>query len=128
MFIDYLFYRFSQIRIHKPAYWAKIFIPITLICAYMPFIVNLSRFFFGCYDSEENDGLIKITLLAAAVLAWMVSSAYFSPRRVKMIHDKYSGESKSMGHLKLTLNVVLLAGVFMYGPTLLKVFVNVPDC
>lgn len=128
MVINYLFYRFSQIKIHKPTYWAKIFVPVVVVGVFMPVTLTLSKYFFGCYDSKGNDGAIKIVLSAVVLLVWVINSFYYSPQRIKKINDKYSNESKLWGNLKLALVCLILLGIFMFGSTAVRFFVQIPNC
>lgn len=126
--IDYLFYRFSQIKVHKPTYWAKIFVPVLVMLAFMPVVLTLSLYIFGCYDSKANDGAIKIILSAVVVLVWIANSLYYSPQRIKRITDKYSSESKLWGNLKLAFICLLLLAIFMYGSSTIRYLMTIPEC
>jgi hypothetical protein len=128
MMINYLFYRFSQLNIHKPTYWARIFVPVLVMLAFMPVILTISKYYFGCYDTESNDGTIKIVLSAIVILVWMAISFYYSPKRIKRIADRHSGESRMWGNLKLLFISLLLVSVFSFGGTIIRQFVNIPDC
>jgi len=94
----------------------------------MPVALTLSKYFFGCYDSEGNDGAIKIILSAVVLLVWVVNSFYYSPQRIKKINDKYSSESKLWGNLKLTFVCLILLGIFLCGSTVVSYFIQLPDC
>jgi len=126
--INYLFYRFSKMKIHKPTYWAKIFVPVIEVAVFMPAVLTLSKYFFGCYDSNTNDGTIKIILSVVVVLVWAGNSFYYSPQRIKKINDRYSSESKVWGNLKLILICMLLLVIFMLGSTTIRYFMQIPEC
>ena len=126
--INYLFYRFSQINIHRPTYWARIFVPVLVILAFMPLILTLSKYYFGCYDIQSDDGTIKIILSAIVILVWMTISFYYSPQRIKRITERYSGESKTWGNMKLLFVSFLLVSLFWFGSTLIRHLVEIPDC
>lgn len=94
----------------------------------MPIVLTLCKYFFGCYDSKANDGTIKIILSAVVLLVWMVNSFYYSPNRIKKINDKYSNDSKRWGNLKLIFACLILLGIFMFGSTVVRYFINIPEC
>lgn len=125
--INFLFYRFSQLKIHKPSYWAKIFVCIIIAMAFLPAFLTLSKYF-GCYDQKANDGTIKLIILGVGIVSTMISNFYFSPQRIKKINDKYSSESKLWGNLKLAFVCLILLGIFILGSTVVRYFIQIPDC
>jgi amino acid permease len=126
--INYLFYRFSQIKIYRPTYWARIFVPVLVILAFMPVILTLSKYYFGCYDIQANDSTIKIVLSSIVILVWIAISFYYSPQKIKRITDKYSGESKLWGNMKLLFISLLLVSIFWFGSALIRHLIEIPDC
>ncbi|MBX2901903.1 MAG: hypothetical protein KF775_19820 [Cyclobacteriaceae bacterium] len=128
MILNYLFYRFSQLKIYRPTYWAKIFAPVLVAIAFLPSVLTLSKYFFGCYNQNENDGTIKVIILGVSVLVMVLTNFYYSPSKVKKLSDKYSGESKLQGNIKLVLICVLLLIVFWYGSVAIRMLVNIPEC
>ena len=128
MMINYLFYRFSQVKIHRPTYWARIFVPVLVILAFMSVILTLSKYYFRCYDIQANDGTIKIVLSAIVIVTWMAVSFYYSPQRIKRITDRYSGESKVWGNIKLLFISLLLVLVFWFGSTVIRHLIEIPNC
>jgi hypothetical protein len=128
MILNYLFYRFSQLKIYRPTYWAKIFTPIVVAITLMPASLTLSRYFFGCYDTKANDLAIKLILSVIVLLIWFMTSRYYKPTKVKELWDKYSGESKLHGNVKLFLICVMLFGVFWYGSFVIRMLVKIPEC
>lgn len=126
--IDYLFYRLSRMKIHKPAYWAKIFVPVLVGVAFLPACLTLLKYFWGCYDRESNDGTIKFVVLAIAVVLMMITSFYYSPNRIRKLNEKYSAESGSWRNLKLIFSGLLLAGIFLVGSAAVRYFVRIPEC
>ena len=126
--IDYIFYRFSKLKVYQPIYWAKIFTPLTFVVTIFPIVLTLSRFFFGCYDQNELDGMIKLILLVPSLAIMLLSDFYYSEEKVKRIQAKYSGESKSETIIKLILIGIIFFTVFWFGSFVVKVFVNVPAC
>jgi hypothetical protein len=125
---NYLFYRFSQLKIHRPNYWAKIFTPVLVVIAFLPSVLTLSKYFFGCYDRNGNDGTVKAIVLGASLLIILLSNFYYSPTKVKELWRKYSGESKLQGNVKLVLVSLLLLAVFWYGSTGIRMLLNIPEC
>jgi len=125
---NYLFYRFLQVRIHKPTYWAKIFVPIIEVLVLLPAALTLSKFFFGCYNQQVNDGTIKIFLSVFALLVWGANSLYYSPDRIRKINEKYSSESRLQGNLKLILICLLLFFIFWFGSAAIRMVVRIPAC
>jgi succinate dehydrogenase hydrophobic anchor subunit len=125
---NYLFYRFSQIKVHKPTYWAKIFTPVLVAIAFLPSVLTLSKYFFGCYNLKESDGTVKAIILGVSILIMLLTNFYYSESRVNQLVEKYSRESKLQGNLKLFFICVLLLAVFWYSSTLIRMLVNIPDC
>jgi hypothetical protein len=58
----------------------------------------------------------------------MIPNFYYSPRRVKKINDNYSSESKLRGNLKLAFICLLLLAIFMFGGTVTRYFIDIPEC
>src|SRR5690606_17687212 len=98
---NYLFYRFSQLKIYRPNYWAKIFTPVLVVIAFLPSALTLSKYFFGCYYQNEKDGTVKAIILGASVLVVLLANFYYSPARVKKLYGKYSRESKLQGNVNV---------------------------
>lgn len=126
--INYLFYRFYRITIHKSTYWAKIFVSVAIAMAFFPTCLTLSKYFFGCYDQTANEGTIKLIILVVGIVIMILANFYFSSQRIKRINGKYSNESKLSGKLKLTLICLILFGIFMFGSSVVRYLINIPEC
>jgi len=126
MMINYLFYRVYQIN--KSVYWAKIFVSVAIALALLPTCLTLSKYLFGCYNQDANDGIIKLIILVVGITVMMVPNLYYSAQRVKKISDKYSSESRIVGNVKMILIWLILFGVFMFGSALVRYLVNIPEC
>jgi hypothetical protein len=123
---NYIFYRFLQTNIHKPIYWAKIFVPVIEILIFLPASLTLVKYSYGCsVISEKAIGMIGILLW---LLVWLVNSYYYSPSRIRKIIKKYSEDSRLMGNIKLLIICLLLISVFMLADDLIKLFIEMPDC
>jgi hypothetical protein len=125
--INYLFYRFSRIKIHRPTYWAKIIVCVIITMAFLPAFLTLSKYF-GCYDQKANDGTIKLFILGVGIVVTMISNFYYSPQRIKKINNKYSSESKLLGNLKFAFVCLIFLGIFIFGSTVVRCFIQIPDC
>jgi hypothetical protein len=128
MILNYLFYRFSQLKIYRPTYWARIFIPVLVAGAFLPTGLTLSRYFLGCYNQTDNDGDIKIGISVIVILLMTLSNFYYSPQKTKKLAIKYSGESKVWGNIKLFLICIVLLAIFFFGSVLVRAIVKIPAC
>jgi len=126
--VNYLFYRFYRVTIHKSTYWAKIFVSVVIGLSILPTCLTLSKYFFGCYDQKANEGTIKLIILVVGLTVMMIPNFYYSPQRIKRINDIYSNESKLFGNLKLILICLILFGIFMFGSAGVRYFINIPEC
>lgn len=126
--LNYLFYRLSNTSFKKRIYWGKIFFLTIILITCLPLLIRLSKYFFGCYDYNSYDGLIKIILIAIVALLLVISNVYFSTGRVKIINDKYSKIPKHNGNIRLAFICLFLVGLFLYGSALLSLLLDIPKC
>jgi uncharacterized membrane protein YidH (DUF202 family) len=126
--INYLFYRFSQLKIYRPTYLAKIFVPVIVAIAFLPSSITLSKYFFGCYDQNKYDGTVKIIILVTGFIAMLGINHYYSPDKVRQLSEKYSQESKLQGNLKLVFICLLFHAILLYGSDVIRILIEVPQC
>ena len=126
--INYLFYRFYGVTIHKSTNWAKIFISVAIAMAFFPTCLTLSKYFFGCYDQKANEGTIKLIILAVGITLMIIVNFYFSPQRIKRICGKYSSESKLLGNFKLIFICMVLFLIFIFGSAVVRYLLSIPEC
>ena len=113
-------------NIHRPTYWAKIFVPVIEILIFLPTILTFIKYYHGCsIISEKSLGAVFIAIW---LLVWLANFFYYSASKIRKISTKYSKTPRLKGNIKLFSIVVFLLCIFFFLDDLLKLYIDIPQC
>ena len=127
---NYLFYRFSQWKVHRPTYWARIFVPVIEVTIFLPAIFILIRYHYGCsvYQEVVNGSMLKLVLGIVVILIMIANNLYYSSSRIRKLQEKYLRESKWQANIRLFFICLLLLVIFLFTDDLIKIVIQIPEC
>lgn len=128
--MNYLFYKFTNLKIHRSIYWAKIFTAILQGVVLLPVYLIMTKVIIGCieFSTLEENGALKWGYTLFALLLWIANYYFYNQDRIKRIDRKYRNETSVSSYLKLVFLIVLIIVWMLKAGDIIRLLVDVPDC
>ncbi len=126
--LNILFYKVMKFKIYRSIYWAIMLISIIQLIIFLPSIIILLRFFFGCEGIELKDLSIKIGLTIFCFLLLGLNFLYYSPSRIRNLQHRYSNLSKWQVLQKTCVSILICLAILVFSDDILSLFIDIPKC